>query len=328
MKLKLRTLNRFFIGKHYEEVVDKLQEWGFTNIELTPVYDIIWGITAPGTTKNVSIDGSENYQHGDIFDKEVLVVVTYSMRASDDPTKQKYTITWQYEDGTIIKTDEVLWGQNPSYTGDTPQKESINELRYIFSGWSPEITEVKGEQTYVAIFTEEDNDFTITWKNDDGTILEIDSNVMYGTLPTYSGSVPTKTEDTGFTYEFDKWSPEIHYVNNNQTYTAQFKAIPKSFTIIILDWDDSEIIHELFDFGDIINEPTLQERQGYILDAWISNDEIVSFPHTVSGPAIIKATYKEILPNEMLFEIYKEAADGVSSFYDEERKYSFYRRKQ
>ena len=67
---------------------------------------------------------------------------------------KKYTITWQHEDGTIIKTDKVLWGQNPSYTGDTPQKESTNEVRYIFSGWSPEITEVKGEQTYVALFTE------------------------------------------------------------------------------------------------------------------------------------------------------------------------------
>ena len=54
-----------------------------------PVYDIIWDITEPGSTKNVTINGSDQFKIGDVFDKNVLVLVTYSMRDDDDPTKQK-----------------------------------------------------------------------------------------------------------------------------------------------------------------------------------------------------------------------------------------------
>ena len=97
------------------------------------MYDIIWGITKEGTTKSVKIGGSESFSSGDIYDKNVSILVTYSMKASNDPTKQKYTITWQYADGTVIKTENVLWG-NPSYTGETPVKESTNEIKYVFSG--------------------------------------------------------------------------------------------------------------------------------------------------------------------------------------------------
>ena len=32
--------------------------------------------------------------------------------------------------------------------------------------------------------------FTITWKNDDGTVLEVDENVPKDTLPTYDGVTP------------------------------------------------------------------------------------------------------------------------------------------
>ena len=77
------------VGTHYEDVVEQLEVWGFTNIETEAIYDIIWGITKEGTTKSVKIGGSESFSSGDIYDKDVLVVVTYSMRADNDPTKQK-----------------------------------------------------------------------------------------------------------------------------------------------------------------------------------------------------------------------------------------------
>lgn len=230
-EVRVKNSESTFVGTHYEEVVEKLQEWGFTNIETEAVYDIIWGITKEGTTKSVKIGGSDKFKIDDIFDKDVSIVVTYSMRSSDDPTKQKYTITWQYDDGTVIKTEDVLWGKNPNYTGKTPTKDSLNEIRYIFNGWTPELTEVTGELTYVALFIEEENDFTITWKNHDGTVLEADNNVKYGVIPTYNGDIPTKVGDGEYTYVFDKWSPEIYAADKEQEYTAQFNAVPRTFTL-------------------------------------------------------------------------------------------------
>ena len=76
-----------------------MEVWGFTNIETEAVYDIIWGITKEGTTKSVKIGGSESFSSGDIYDKDVSILVKYSMKASSDPSKQTFDITWKNEDG-------------------------------------------------------------------------------------------------------------------------------------------------------------------------------------------------------------------------------------
>ena len=230
-EVRIRESASVLEGTNYEDVVEQLQVWGFTNIETVAVYDIIWGITKEGTTKSVKIGGSVTFKSGDIYDKDVSVVVTYSMLASDDPTEKKYTITWQYEDGTVIKTEDILWGRIPNYTGNTPVKDSLNEIRYVFSGWTPELAEVIGEQTYTALFLEEENDFTIRWKNHDGTVLEVDDNTKYGTIPAYNGEIPTKDADNEYTYVFDKWSPVVYAADKEQEYTAQFTAVLITFTL-------------------------------------------------------------------------------------------------
>ena len=46
-------------------------------------------------------------------------------------------------------------------------------------------------------------------------------------MPSYVGESPVKTEDAGFTYSFNGWSPEIETVTGPATYVAQFTATPK-----------------------------------------------------------------------------------------------------
>ena len=93
---------------------------------------------------------------------------------------ETYTITWQNYDGTVLEIDsDVQEGLMPTYDGATPTKESNAEFSYIFSGWSPEISTVTGNVTYVAQFNSVKNKYTVTWKNWDGTVLEIDENVEY-----------------------------------------------------------------------------------------------------------------------------------------------------
>lgn len=229
-EVRIRESASVLEGTHFEDVVEQLQVWGFTNIETEAVYDIIWGITKEGTTKSVKIGGSTTFKKGDIYDKDVSVKVTYSMKVADDPTKQKHQITWQYEDGTVIKTENILMGTLPNYTGGTPYKESSGGKKYVFTGWTPEIIPVTGAKIYTAVFIEEDDDFVITWKNHNGEILEVDSVVKYGVVPTYNGDIPIREADDINTYVFDKWSPEIYAADKEQIYTAQFIATPIAFT--------------------------------------------------------------------------------------------------
>lgn len=82
-----------------------------------------------------------------------------------------------------------------------------------------------------AVFTKQK--FTVKWNNYDGSTLEADENVEYGTTPTYNSETPKKPYDGQHYYLFDKWSPTIDPVNANITYTAQFVTNDPAYTVTI-----------------------------------------------------------------------------------------------
>ncbi len=64
--------------------------------------------------------------------------------------------------------------------------------------------------------------FTITWKNWDGSVLEIDKNVAYGSTPSYDSAAPTRPDDSEYAYTWNGWSPEIVPAVADQTYIASY----------------------------------------------------------------------------------------------------------
>ena len=66
---------------------------------------------------------------------------------------------------------------------------------------------------------------TITWLNYDGTVLEVDENVRYGSTPSYDGVTPTKPGDSKYSYSFSGWSPKLSSATESKTYTAQFTSL-------------------------------------------------------------------------------------------------------
>ena len=139
-----------------------------------------------------------------------------------------------------------------------------------------EITPVNGVYSFtmpaedVTVSAEfEKQKFTVTWKNGD-TVLETDSDVPYGTTPTYDGETPTKTSDAMYTYSFAGWSPEISDVTGNVTYTAQFSSTAKSYTIAYKV--DGEIYKtESVSYGNSITLPDAPTREGYTFSGWQSD---------------------------------------------------------
>ena len=160
------------------------------------------------------------------WDSKIIPVTgeaTYT--ATYTATLRSYTITWKQDDGTEIDTTTVEYGQMPTHADLT--KEASAEFTYTFAGWTPEISSVKGEATYKATYSATVNEYTIIFKNEDGTVLQT-VTVAYGETPEYTGETPTKAEDANNTYSFAGWNQDISAVTGETEYTATFTATQKA----------------------------------------------------------------------------------------------------
>lgn len=151
-------------------------------------------------------------------------------KAEFEKIVNSYTITWLNWDGSLLRTSSCDHGTIPSYNGSTPKKEGTVQWTYVFKGWSPELVEATADATYKAVFEQTLATYTITWLNWDGSTLEVDTKVPYGTTPEYNGETPSRTSTSVYTYTFIGWSPEVSQVTKNAVYRAQFKINYPLFT--------------------------------------------------------------------------------------------------
>ena len=150
---------------------------------------------------------------------------TYTAQFSETPIVRQFDITFDLDNGSQVIIP-VTYGTTPEWTGETPTKPATAQYTYTFAGWYPEFAPVTGEETYIAQYTQTLNSYTIRFVNYDGTELQ-SSELAYGVLPTYSGSVPKKPADlvNMKAYNFSGWSSAIATVTGAATYTAQYNEV-------------------------------------------------------------------------------------------------------
>ena len=118
-----------------------------------------------------------------------------------------HRITGWYEDA------ESRW----SYGGCTELEEHLE----LFEHTGEVYTEEYGLKAAHGVPTH-----TVTWLDDDGTVLETKTDVPEGETPEYSGPEPTREPSDGYRYVFTGWDEEVDEDTGNVTYTALYEAIP------------------------------------------------------------------------------------------------------
>ena len=73
------TINaKDYIGVRYEEVEEKFENMGFTNIKCIPKEDLITGwINKEGETDKITINNNDQFKKDEIFSEDAEVIITY-----------------------------------------------------------------------------------------------------------------------------------------------------------------------------------------------------------------------------------------------------------
>ena len=139
-----------------------------------------------------------------------------------------YTVRFLNWDGTVLQSELLKEGTMPEYKGETPQRLATTQYTYNFKGWNPEVVAVTGDAIYTADFDSVVNKYTITFLDEDGTVLS-SQQWNYGATPTCDE--PTKPATAQYTYTFAGWDPEITKVTGAATYTATYTFTLNTYDI-------------------------------------------------------------------------------------------------
>ena len=230
----------------------------FEGVEPTKAADAQYTYTFKGWNKDYTeVKGNQTYVA--VYEKAV----------------NKYTVTWKNDDGSVLRTDKnVEYGTMPNY-GANPTKAADAQYTYTFKGWTPKVKTVTGDAVYTAVYEKAVNKYTVTWKNDDGSVLRTDKNVEYGTMPNY-GANPTKAADAQYTYTFKSWTPEVETVTGDATYKATYTKEANSYTLTYDlnggEWTEAtnEFPYEYKATVEVIK--TIPTREGYKFSGWRSEE--------------------------------------------------------
>lgn len=216
-----------YYGKDHKEVVDALKSMGFTNISEHPMYDIEYGITPEGSVELVSIDGSTDYQKGDIINKDATVIVPYHLKAEDDPNKPKETADTSEAAAEEPADEETESGEDAQQTKNTifNSTNDADTAKLGNSGKFSYVRRLSNYDLYILIDFDEGVVYDLQYENGnvDGTVYTIDSGDLNNGLKTIY-----EADGSEFVFHF-------HYVENPAVLIEHYGSEEAKFDAASID---------------------------------------------------------------------------------------------
>jgi len=212
-----------------------------------------------------------------------------------------FKIDWKNYDGTLLGTTYCYENQIPSYSDsfEKPKRESSASIDYTFSSWSPALSPAKEDTVYTALYKESVRNYTVSFFNSDGTLLQ-EEEYPYGSTPSFKGPTPSKFSTLQHSYKFIDWNPKISVVKSNQSYIAKYDESINSYLIKFVNWDGSILEASNYRYGEIPSyqseKPTRKDDDLYKYEF---NDWFPSI-REVTGNKTYVATYTPIIKNHIV----------------------------
>ncbi len=243
---------------------------------------------------------------------EAIYTATYT------ETTNKYTITFVDEDWTELKA----WEEYEYWTAswdivqpDEPSKAPTPQTGYTFAWWTPTLTGVTEDQVYTATYSQTVNSYPITFYDEDGTtIIQWPTQYPYWTLTWVIVPIgtPTKASDGTYTYEFEKWMPELKTVVGTADYRATYKGTYIEYEVTFLDSTWAVLTSRTYHSWETVDEPAWPakastDQTGYTFTWWYPEVEVVTWDITYR-PTYTETTrtYTIIWNNRDGTELYRD----------------------
>jgi len=216
-----------------------------------------------------------------------------------------YTIAFQNWNGAVISTKTYHWG-DPVTTPAIPSRAADKTYTYTFAGWDKTVVNCAGDATYTATYTPAYIDYTVEFKDWNGTLLSTGTYHWKDeiTIP----ANPARVADNTYTYTFTGWDKTVEQCAGNATYTATYKATYISYKVEFKNWNGNVLSSKLYHWGDPVTVPAKPARAAdktytYTFAGW---DKAVV---NCAGNATYTATY---IPVYIEYTVTFQYADGTT----------------
>lgn len=159
----------------------------------------------------------------------------------------------------------------------------------MFKAWDKNVVAVNGNAEYIAQFDSVYVEYTIVFKNYDGTIIS--RNTYHYGESIIVPDAPTRQSDQIGSYKFAGWDKDIEVCNGDIDYNATYEITYIKYIVVFKDDNGSELLRAMYHYGDAVVIPTAPVKSAdntytYSFTAW---DNEVS--NTCVGNAEYTAMY-------------------------------------
>jgi len=233
-------------------------------------YGTVPNYTGSNPTKTSTAQYEYTFTNWDVTPVAVTGAATYTAQFSS--TTRTYTIRFANVDGNGAYEEVVVAYGGTPVCPVVPEKVN-GAYEYEFLGWNTPIVAVTGPATYTATYssTPTERKYTITWLNDDNSLIE-NTRVLWNVVPTHAD--PSKAATAQYTYTFAGWDPTPVAVTGPATYKATFNATVNQYEVSFnLQYHGLAILPQTKDYGAKIDQPANPSATGWTFGGWYKEAE-------------------------------------------------------
>lgn len=194
----------------------------------------------------------------------------------------RYTCKFYNYDDSLLYVTRVEPTHDAVYRGNLPTRPDSTYYRYEFSGWDNDLTSIRKDMTYHALFEMKTNDYTVKFVNYDGEIL-YETMVTAGSDIHYPYANPTRPSDAQYGYTFIGWDEPTTNIIKDTTFVAQYKKVQQTYKVYYFNYDEKLLYTDTVYYGaastykgNPFSGPSATEGYSYEFKEWSDSTNVIT----------------------------------------------------